>query len=509
MSASQSDAAADAAQFQAAAWFIENSFDAFIALEDGRIRRLSPAWRRLTGWSDAGALDRPFDAFVHTDDRAAVQSAMDAAGTDAGGSADHRILTKSGAWLWACARVRRVDGIELMILQDITEARGREMRAAAEAKTQFLANMSHEVRTPMNGVLGVLHLLKDEQLSGHGRKLLTEALACGSMLSELLNDVIDFSKVETGSLELSAEPLSPEAALDGVASLLQVQAEARGLWLRTLIGPGVGWVSVDPVRLRQMLFNLISNAIKFTLDGGVEVRMTASGGGPEKRLRVEVEDTGIGVAEEDLAVLFEQFQQADSSATRQFGGSGLGLAMTRRLAALMDGEVGARSCEGQGSTFWFEIAAPAAEPEAGVEPDESASGWLKDTRILIVEDNATNRLVAAQMLEALGATVVTANDGAEGVEAAGRTAFDLILMDIQMPVMDGVAATRAIRRLAGPTAAAPIIAMTANVFPHQQETYREAGMNGAVAKPLSPARLLGEISRLATSDDAHDPAAAA
>ena len=157
--------------------------------------------------------------------------------------------------------------------------------------------MSHEIRTPMNGVLGVLHLLKDEPLSGDGRRLLEEALACGSMLATLLNDVIDVSKVEAGRLELSPEPLNPEAALEGVTNLLRPQAEARGLWLRTMIAPGVGWVSVDPVRLRQMLFNLIGNAVKFTLEGGVEVRLTATGGGPQKRLRVEIEDTGIGIAE--------------------------------------------------------------------------------------------------------------------------------------------------------------------------------------------------------------------
>jgi CheY-like chemotaxis protein/nitrogen-specific signal transduction histidine kinase len=399
---------------------------------------------------------------------------------------------------------------ELADARDVALREQEAAQAAAEAKAEFLANMSHEIRTPMNGVLGVLHLLKDEEaLSSDGRALLEEALACGSMLATLLNDVIDFSKVEAGRLELAPEALNPEAALEGVANLLRPQAEARGLWLRTLIAPGVGWVSIDPVRLRQMLFNLIGNAVKFTLEGGVEVRLMATGGGPQKRLRVEIEDTGIGIPDDAQATLFERFHQADRSTTRRFGGSGLGLAITRRLADLMDGEVGLTSREGQGSTFWFEIAAPLAEPDMAREPEEPLAGWLAGMRILIVEDNATNRLIASRMLETLGASVQTANDGAEGVEAANQAAFDLILMDVQMPVMDGVEATRTIRRLAAPVGDTPIIAMTANVFTHQQQSYREAGMTGAVSKPLSPARLLAEINRIAGRRDAEDDDSAA
>ncbi len=451
-------------------------------------------------------------AIVHPDDAEAMRRAfLRSVRSGQPGSAEYRHQRGAG---WARCRVawrgiRRTEsnGWQMIgVTQDVTEladARDaalsgqRAAQAANEAKSQFLANMSHEIRTPMNGVLGVLHLLKAEALSIDAYKLIDEALACGAMLSALLNDVIDFSKVEAGRLQLTPASLNPEAALEGVASLLRPQAEARGLYLKTLVGPGVGWVSADPVRLRQMLFNLIGNAVKFTLDGGVEVRLTACGGGPAKRLRVEIEDTGIGIPDDAQGSLFERFHQADASTTRRFGGSGLGLAITRRLAEMMGGEVGLRSREGQGSTFWFEIAAPAALPELGSEDEESTGEWLAGLRVLIVEDNATNRLIAARMLEALGAVVETANDGAEGVAAAARQAFDFILMDVQMPVMDGVVATREIRNHGGPNARAPIIAMTANVFAHQQDAYRDAGMSGAVPKPLSPARLLAEINRIA------------
>jgi two-component system, sensor histidine kinase len=375
------------------------------------------------------------------------------------------------------------------VTQDVTELadardvalQGQEAaRAAAEAQAQFLANMSHEIRTPMNGVLGVLHLLKKESLSAGGRGLLKEALACGSMLSGLLNDVLDFSKIEAGQLSLFAEPVNVLEAVEGVVAMLRSQAEGKRLFLRTVVLEDPGWVLSDPVRLRQMLFNLIGNAIKFTLEGGVEVRVKAFNGESGRRLRVEVVDTGIGIPAEVQTSLFQRFKQADGSTTRRFGGSGLGLAISRRIAELMGGEVGLTSREGCGSTFWFEI--DAAATEAAVELDAIEASFLNGLRILLVEDNATNRMIATQMLEQLGAVVDVAENGAIGVEAVQRTSYDLIFMDIQMPILDGIAATRAIRGLGGAIA--------------QAESYREVGMNGAVAKPISPAAMLAEIARV-------------
>jgi signal transduction histidine kinase/CheY-like chemotaxis protein len=369
----------------------------------------------------------------------------------------------------------------------------RSAEAAAEAKAQFLANMSHEIRTPMNGVMGVLHLLGKEALSDEGRKLLAEASNCGRMLSQLLNDVIDFSRIEAGRLDLAPEPLDPAGMVESVVELLRPQAEAKGLSLTVEVVGRAGWVMLDPVRLRQALFNLIGNAVKFTVKGRVEARLRIS---PRRngmrRLRFEIADTGVGIPQDVQAALFQRFTQGDSSSARRFGGSGLGLAITKRLAELMGGKVGFESEEGQGSTFWFEI--PAAETEAAPAGPEGREGALGGVRILLVEDNPTNRLVASKILESLGAEVQTADDGVEGVQAVQDRTYDLVLMDVQMPRMDGMEATRRIRALKTRTASIPIIAMTANVLAHQRETYLAAGMDGVAAKPISPSQLIEEIA---------------
>ena len=408
----------------------------------------------------------------------------------------------SESWIWMRTDWRgvRAGASELFdvigISQDVTEllvARDAAL-AAAEAKSRFLANMSHEIRTPMNGVLGVLHLLKHEPLSADGRRLLAEALGCGAMLSELLNDIIDFSKVEAGKLELTPEALDPSALLRSVTDLLEPQAEAKGLAIRVEApAAGQAFVAADPVRLRQALFNLIGNAVKFTLTGHVVARLSVTPAGGSLRLRFEIEDTGVGIPLDAQASLFERFSQADGSTTRQFGGAGLGLSITRRLAQLMGGDIGFSSTPGQGSTFWLDVAVPSAQPPAaGANDGENEIPMLDGLEVLLVEDNAVNRLIATRMLEALGARVATAEDGQAGIVAAAR-GYDLIFMDIQMPIMDGVEATRAIRALPGPAGAAPIVAMTANALAHQTAAYAEAGMNGSVAKPLSPAALVRAV----------------
>jgi len=450
----------------------------------------------------------PVWPFVHPEDKLMVlEGNRRWVGGAENVSMEFRILLDDGQerWIRTFYRLDRPSRKGVGLVLDIDARKRQELalveaqqaaEAAAEAKASFLANMSHEIRTPMNGVLGVLHLLKGETISDGGQRLLDEALSCGKMLSTLLDDVIDFERIEAGRLELSDEAVDAGDLARSVFRLLEPQARAKGLTLSLEGADGLGWVRTDPVRLRQCLFNLMGNAVKFTLQGGVTLRCDRPAPG---RLAFAVQDTGIGIASDAQDRLFERFHQADASTTRRFGGSGLGLTITRRLAEMMGGQVSFESRTGVGSTFRIEIAAVDAKATAPITGLDGAP--LEGLRVLVVEDNPTNRMIAIKMLESLGASAQTACDGAEGVAAAAVGGFDLILMDIQMPDMDGMEACRRIRGQGGPSATTPMIALTANVLAHQRETYLAAGMDGVVGKPISPTALLAEISRLAEAPD--------
>jgi signal transduction histidine kinase len=425
----------------------------------------------------------------------------------AGASLDVRVTRDDGE-RWAriyCDVVEEPDGSTahvVCLMIDIDDAKRQELalqaaqeaaEAATEAKSRFLASMSHEIRTPMNGVVGVLHLMKDEPISAAGRRLLDEALTCSDMLSQLINDVLDFSKIEAGKLEIRAEPSSARGALDGVLSLLGSQAENKGIRFHCDVDPDLDWVMVDPVRLRQCLFNLVGNAVKFTEIGEVALRLGWAG--PE-RLRFEVADTGAGVPEAARARLFQRFEQAEGPARRSIGGTGLGLAITRNLVEMMGGEIGFRPNMPCGSVFWFEIdTPPVAAPAARINLASGSS--LDGVRVLLVDDNAMNRLIGGKVLETLGAEPTLAAGGLEAVEAVRHEAFDLILMDINMPEVDGLEALRRIRRLPEGKGDIPVLALTANVMAHQRDTYLAAGMDGIVGKPFSPGELLEEVLRVA------------
>ncbi|MFZ5670706.1 MAG: PAS domain S-box protein [Pseudomonadota bacterium] len=450
----------------------------------------------------------PVWSFVHPEDRALVRETNRRWAEGAENiTLEFRILTPDGGerWVRAFYRLERASRKGVGLVLDIDARKRQELalveaqqaaQAAAEAKAAFLANMSHEIRTPMNGVLGVLHLLKGERFSDEGHGLLDEALRCGEMLQTLLDDVIDFERIEAGRLELNDEAVDVAALARSVCGLLAPQAAAKGLTLTLEGDADLGWVRTDPVRLRQCLFNLIGNAVKFTLKGGVILRCARPAA---DLLAFAVQDTGVGVPLEAQARLFERFHQADASTTRRFGGSGLGLSITRRLAEMMGGGVDFESTPGVGSVFRLAIRAEPAEAAAATPAEAGAP--LEGLSILVVEDNATNRTIAVKMLQSLGADAETAGDGSAGVAAAALGAFDLILMDIQMPGMDGMEATRRIRGLPGPAAETPIVALTANVLAHQRDTYLAAGMQGVVGKPISPAGLLSEIARIAGSRD--------
>jgi PAS domain S-box-containing protein len=359
---------------------------------------------------------------------------------------------------------------------------------AAQLKSQFLATMSHEIRTPLNGVIGVLSLMNDWELSAGKHELVATAAESAQHLLRLLNDVLDFSKIEAGRLNLEQVDFDPRALAGQACELYRGRAEARGLRLTVEIAPVVpARLRGDPTRLRQVLNNLVDNAIKFTARGEVALSVALQADAPDGALlRFAVRDTGIGIDPAQQAHIFDPFAQADGSTTRRFGGSGLGLAIVRQLAGLMGGAVGVDSTPGAGATFWFtaRFAPAAAAPDRPAATISDVRHW-SGARVLLVEDNAINRTIAAYMLEKLGCTYEVAADGEQAVTAAVRGGFDLILMDCQMPVLDGYAATAQIRAAEAAGRRVPVVAMTANAMPEDREKCLAAGMDDHLPKPVT------------------------
>jgi signal transduction histidine kinase/ActR/RegA family two-component response regulator len=378
--------------------------------------------------------------------------------------------------------------------------------AADRAKSEFLAAISHEIRTPLNSVLGAMHLLRSEPVSAEGKVLIENAVSSGRMVNALINDVLDYSKIAAGRMELSPDATDLRALFESVRASFAPECDSKGLTLDLDVRPEVGWALIDELRLRQCLFNLVGNAVKFTSEGTIRITAGMAAGD----LTVEVQDTGPGIAEEVLPTLFARFTQGDGSTTRRFGGAGLGLAITRQLARLMGGDVDVRSRLGEGAAFTLRISAPAAAAAAApaFEAEPGADAPLAGLRLLLVDDNPANLTIGTLLLERMGAAVTTADTGRAALERCTSDEFDLVLMDIQMPEMDGLETTRRLRRRAGPTARAPVIAVTANVLDSQRAAYAEAGMSGVVAKPISPAELLAEIVRVANAQAPERPAAA-
>jgi PAS domain S-box-containing protein len=493
----------------------DNSSDMIAVTRDGKRTYVSPASRRLYGYEPEELLGTSVESFVHHDDLPVLAAADEQLRETGEALVTYRARTKGGETVWIEASWRRFSspeeaGSELVVVaRDVTQRVRNEaaLRAAKEhadaanrAKSSFLAHMSHEIRTPMNGILGMNHLLLATDLDTDQREYATTIGDSASSLLRIIDDILDESKLEAGKVEIEHAVFDLGKTVDDVAVILRPRAAQKGVRLGVAISlAACGNFSGDAVRLRQILLNIAGNAVKFTDRGHVDLDVSIAGEiGDTAVVRFEVADTGVGIEPGAQAALFEKFTQADVSISRRFGGTGLGLSIAKQLVELMGGTIGFSSVVDQGTVFCFEIplqraeSAPAAE--AAVEAPSAPPHRALD--VLIAEDNKVNQHLAQLIMVHAGHRVDLADNGRQAVEAARAKDYDVILMDIQMPELDGIAATRQIRALPGRAGNVPIVALTSHAMSGTRQEVLAAGMDDYVSKPFEAPMLLAKLQHL-------------